>query len=210
MRFLKRWYTVLIIIPITVNVFTNTLSWNSIKSNSLISLFIVSVILNVILVGEFYIYYKNKTNLNYSIHHDKQIIERLFAVLNLKYNEWILKTTNHVDTLEYSYVNDLSQFLEQCEKLENHINDKIVNQKLTIFKTNLSNYLDLIASYMNATGENDFKVFSIPREFKENHYELYQNRIEQLDNSANNLYRALKEFFLFLKKKNMLSTHHNP
>jgi hypothetical protein len=108
-RIIQRWYIVIILLPVAVNIFTNTVTWETLKDNPTITVLVLSIMVNVILSGEF-ILFANR-NKNRGSQNDKRILSDLIATLNLQDNEMILRLTNHVDNLEYGYVKDIDNFL---------------------------------------------------------------------------------------------------
>lgn len=203
-RIIQRWYISIILIPIAVNLFTNTVSWCTIINNSSTTILVLSIILNIILIWEFFIYVRQNKKKNDGFENDKTILTKLIATLNLNENETILKSTNHADSIDYNYVKDFKEFLAQTNRLENHINDKFLNQKLSDFRQALNNYLNFVAKNMLTHTDDDFKTISLPPELKDRDYDLYMKRMKELDDSADNAYENLKQLMITLRQKNIV------
>ncbi|MCX6206018.1 MAG: hypothetical protein NTZ19_07185 [Bacteroidetes bacterium] len=202
--FAQRWYVSLIIIPFIINLFTNTISWSIIKHNSILTYLILSLVINVILIGEFVVYFRNQKNFSSSWQNDSAIIIKLLGILNLKDNEEVLKSTNHSNNFDYNYFQDLKNFIFQANKLENNISNKHLRSKLDNLKVALDIYLNFIAKNMASNVNNDCQTLSVGRELKSVNYELYQQRIKELDDSADYAYKRLEEFIHYLKQKNII------
>lgn len=203
-RLIQRWYISILLIPIIVNLFTNTVSWDTLKTNPTTTFLSLSVILNVILIGELLIYMKVNQKENDTFQNDKKVLAKLIQTLNLIDNEPILKLTNHVDKLDYKYVNNIKEFLVQTNKLENRVIDKDINMKLNNFKQALNEYLGFIGKNMVTNAEDGFKTISMPYELKDRNYDLYMRRMKELDDSADLAYSKLKELMTTLRQRNVL------
>ena len=200
----QRWYVGLILFPCIINLFTNTISWSDIEKNPVLAYLILSLVLNVILILEFIVYFKKQNNFSSSWENDSVIILKLLVILNLKENEEILKSSNHNDNFDYNYFQDLKSFLFQANKLENNISNKQLRIKLDNLRTALDIYLNFIAKNMSSNVNNEYQTLSVGRDLKAINIELYQQRIKELDESANYAYKMLKEFMQYLKQTNII------
>lgn len=191
-------------IPIVVGMFTNSVSADTIKRNPIKTLLAGSVILNVILSAEFYIYFRNSNRKKRTFESDKAIIQKLVSILNLSNNEQLLKSENHASGLDYSYVEELKDFIKQSNKLENQINDESLKLKVDNFRQGLDTYMEYVSRNMTTNAKDSFKTISIPYELKHFNYDLYEKRLEQLNESADNAYEKLRELITTLRERNIL------
>ncbi|HEY5370508.1 MAG TPA: hypothetical protein VIJ75_16105 [Hanamia sp.] len=200
----QRWYIPLIFIPIVINLFTNTITWDILKNNLTITWLIISIILNIIIVGEFLLYYTSQKRESQNLNNDKKIFSALIIKLNLDKNEYPLKSANHNERFDYAYVENFKNFISETNKLQNHISNKFLSEKLSNFKQALNDYLDVMAIYMVSNFEDNFHTISVPYSLKYKNPKLYESHLKQLDDKANSAYAKLKELIISLRNKNVI------
>ncbi|HEY9176628.1 MAG TPA: hypothetical protein VIN07_03010 [Flavipsychrobacter sp.] len=206
----KRWYLSILVIPIIVNLFTNTVTAKDIQNYPLSFITIIlSVCLTILIVEYYELYQLNKTlqnEENVSIH-DAKTIAYLVSTLNMHKNEYILRHSVHVEGLPHSYYNDLKRFTIEAEKASNIIIDKELYNKIETTKEKINLYLSKIVTYMSTIGYEHHNVdketleIDPDGELKHRMPDLYYKRVDELNNTATLAYEGIKDLIQLILKK---------
>lgn len=201
---MKRWYLSLIFIPIIVNFITNTISYKDLIENPLMCFLVISLLVNIIFTGEYFILKSRYSKLNTIDNTDKKNILSLLSFLNLEDNEGIIRSASHTEKIKYEYLDDLRKFFKESHKSKYLISNRFVKKDLKNLIDSLDNYLEVLARDTVSYYEDDGNYFAIPYENKHINYDLYNKRIQATNQALDMFEKNLDVLMNNLKNKNYI------
>lgn len=200
----------LIVLPIGINYFTDTFKWidvlNFIWNYGWI---VISIFLFIIVAYITYSRWKENKIDNHEKNEkkitekDKTIFLKIIDTLKLEDGQIQRILKDNYSTIPQNW--DIHQrfhfFIEERERIINHIVDKELNFFLDEFTNSLHEYLNKFNS-VNDFDENRNMVF-ISLNLKKYNPTMYYETMEELDNLANNTWDKLTRLIAFARKKDI-------
>lgn len=199
----------LFIIPIWINYFTDTVTYNDIWNNGWM---ITSILLFSFLVIALIVLFQQKNNKskkpdfspNTRINqNDIDTYKRLVSILNLDNTEYYLRDMQNNLPISITDIKMFVKFITESTSVKNRIVNPELRQKVESFTIALSNFMNKRAAYTSPLKHDD-ELCGFDPDFKQDNYPLYEKRVNELDDLATEAYKKLKELIIFAKEKDII------
>lgn len=199
-KIINRWYFGLIIIPVIINLLTNTVELPDLFKNWTYTLFVTMAIAILVLITELMILNRKFIQLKAKPKEsDKIIIKKLLATLNVDmFHEEIINKDGWYGYLQDAIHNTI-EFASNARLISNKTTDKKLNSLIEDFKNSLDKFNNYSSVELFPNG-----LFYSPAKDTENNKKRAEEARQILNRMTDNAFKELTILMEYLKDKNYL------